>query len=114
MYDAVNGYQIQRLFVFLRIRKSLCKILINKTFKIVGSVLKVKKEEKYFFKYFFLDSCILNRNLNETSKNILFFCKYQISLALIFFSFSSYLHATQESKNSWYIISQGNFLSSHT
>ena len=49
MYRAVNGYQIQRLFIFLRIGKSSCKILINKTFKIVGSVLKVEKEEKHFF-----------------------------------------------------------------
>ena len=38
VYKAVNGYQIQRLYIFLRIRKSSCKVLINKTFKIVGSV----------------------------------------------------------------------------
>ena len=105
VYNAVNDYQIQRLFIFLRIRKSSCKFLINKTFKIVGSVWKVEEEEKYFMKHFFLDSYILNRNLNETSKNIMFFCEHQISLALIFFNFSSYLHATEEPKESWYILS---------
>ena len=88
MYDAVNGSQIQRLFIFMRLRKSLCKILRNKTFKIVRSVLKIKKDDKYFMKYFFLDSCIFNKNLNETSKDIIFCCKYQISLSLIFFNFS--------------------------
>ena len=114
VYNAVNGYQIQSLFIFLRIRKSSCKILINKTFKIVGSVWKVEEEEKYFMKYFFLVLCVLNRNLNETSKNILFFCKYQISLVLIFFDFNLYLHATEKPKESWHILSQINFLSSHT
>ena len=62
-----------RLFIFVRIRKSLCKILINKRLKIAGSVLKVEKEEKCFMKYFFLDSCVLTRNLNETSKTFSFF-----------------------------------------
>ena len=71
-------------------------ILINKTFKIVGNVLKIKKEEKYFIKYFFLDSCILNKTLNETSKDILFFCKYEISLALIFFNLA-HIYTSQES-----------------
>ena len=75
MYDTVNGYQIQRLFIFMRLRKILCNILRNKTFKIVGSVLKIKKDDKYFMKYFFLDSCIFNKNLSETSKDIIFCCK---------------------------------------
>ena len=110
VYNAVIGYQIQRLFIFLRIRKCSCKILINETFKIVGSVWKVEEEEKYFIKYFFLDSYVLNRNLNKTSK----ICKSQMSVALIFFNFNSYLHATVEPKDSWYILSQINFLWSHT
>ena len=53
MYDAVNGYQIQRVFIFMRIRKSLCKILINKTFKIVGCVLKIETEESISCNIFF-------------------------------------------------------------
>ena len=91
--NAVNGYQIQRLFIFLRIRKSSCKMLINKTFKIIESVWKVEKEEKYLMKYFFLDSCVFNRNSNKTSKKILFY----ISLKYVFFAraiFQGYIKYT--------------------
>ena len=113
MYHPVNGYQIQRLFIFLRSRKSSCKILVKKTLN-RRECFKGWKRREVFHEIFFMDSCVLHRNLNETSKNILFFCKYQISVALIFFNFSSYLHATEEPKVLRYILSRINFLSSHT
>ena len=54
LYDAVNGYQIQRLCIFfacLEFEKVNVRILKNKTFKIMGGVLKVEQEEKYFIKF---------------------------------------------------------------
>ena len=46
------------------------RFLINKTFNIVGSVLKFEIESKYFIKYFFGINAILKRNLLEASKYI--------------------------------------------
>ena len=75
IYDAVNGYQIQSFCIFLskwNSKKVLVRFLVNKTFKIVGNVLKVQKEEKHFISYSFQNQCILSRNLKETSKDIFF------------------------------------------
>ena len=40
-------------FESVEFEKFYVRFLINKTVKIVGSILKVDKEEKYFIKYFF-------------------------------------------------------------
>ena len=54
-------------------KKLYVRFLINETFTLAGNILKVEKEEKYFMKYFFSGLMHLNRNLKETSQDILFF-----------------------------------------
>ena len=39
--------------VQVEFEKSFARFLINRTLKVIGSVFKVEKEEKYFMKYFF-------------------------------------------------------------
>ena len=63
----------------------------NNAFEIVGSVLRVEKEKKYFIKYFFSGLRHLSKNLKETS-NIDLSCKKgcfsivtMLKVAIIFF-----------------------------
>ena len=47
LYDAVHGYQIQQLFIFLskwNFKKFKYNVLQKKTFKIVGSAAKVENK----------------------------------------------------------------------
>ena len=68
LYDVVNGYQIQRLYIFfecVEFEKVYVTILASEIFKIVGGVLNIEPEEKYFIKYFFQK---LERNFQSFPK----------------------------------------------
>ena len=77
LYDAVHGYQIQQLFIFLSKWnfKKFKNIMFykKKTFKIVGSAAKVENERNISEKNYFPDLCISNRNSKKASNDILFF-----------------------------------------
>ena len=65
LYDAVSGYQVQGLYLFLR-NLNLKNNVYDFSFKIV----KVEEEEKYLMNFFFLR--LMHLKVNESQYCIIF------------------------------------------